>query len=180
MAGAPFHGRFTHDRPKRSLESSVVGRSLAGGGFDHVIIIIIISSFDCVPNRILPGLIRGVETAARSVGTASPVTCGVRVLVYNTAAALLSPVGEPFLAWAVLAKARGIADRTGEANHMGTAFGPVVGAVLLLAVPQAITFLNLPPGIMAPMQGILFTLLVLVFLFVRPAGIMGVTTKVRT
>jgi transcriptional regulator with XRE-family HTH domain len=161
--------------------------------------------------RILPGLIRDVETAARSIGTASPDACQVRVLVYDTAAALLSRVGEPFLAWAaadrarsaaeyvgdpllaavsawrlsymvtgrkhpqealdlamtataaferamcasspeqlsvygalhlaaataaaacydratteaVLAKARGIADRTGEANHMGTAFGPV-------------------------------------------------------
>jgi transcriptional regulator with XRE-family HTH domain len=161
--------------------------------------------------RILPGLICGVETAVGSVGAASPDACGVRVLVYDTAAALLSRVGEPFLAWAaaeramsaaeyagdpllagvsawrlsymitgrkhpqealglamtaaaaleramrapspeqlsvygalhlaaataaaacydratteaVLAKARGIADRTGEANHMGTAFGPV-------------------------------------------------------
>jgi transcriptional regulator with XRE-family HTH domain len=181
--------------------------------------------------RILPGLIRGVETAARSVGTASPVTCGVRVLVYNTAAALLSRVGEPFLAWAVadrarsaaeyvgdpllaavsawrlsymitgrkhpeealglamttaaeleramrapspeqfsvygalhlaaataaaacydrattetvLAKARGIADRTGEANHMGTAFGPVnvaihaISASLRLGDPRTAT-----------------------------------------
>jgi transcriptional regulator with XRE-family HTH domain len=161
--------------------------------------------------RILPRLIRDVETAARSIGTASPDACEVRVLVYDTAAALLSRVGEPFLAWAaadrarsaaeyagdpllaavsawrlsymitgrrhpqealglamtaaaglelamrapspeqlsvygalhlaaataaaacydrattetVLAKARSIADRTGEANHMGTAFGPV-------------------------------------------------------
>ena len=48
--------------------------------------------------RILPGLIRDVETAARSVGTASPDTCQVRVLFYDTAAALLSRVGEPFLA----------------------------------------------------------------------------------
>jgi branched-chain amino acid transport system permease protein len=57
---------------------------------------------------------------------------------------------------------------------MGTALGPVVGAVLLLAIPQAITFLQLPPAIMAPMQGIIFTVLVLVFLFLRPAGIIGI------
>jgi hypothetical protein len=165
--------------------------------------------------RILPGLIRDVETAARSIGTASPDACQVRVLVYDTAAALLSRVGEPFLAWVaadrarsaseyggdpllaavsawrlsymvtgrkhpqealglartavaaleramrapspeqlsvygalrlaaataaaachdrattetVLAKARAIADRTGEANHLGTAFGPVNVAI---------------------------------------------------
>ena len=164
--------------------------------------------------RILPGLIRGVETATRSTGTASPTACAVRARVYDTVAALLSRVGEPFLAWAaadramfaaeqsgnplldaasawrlsymitgrkhphealdlamaaaatleremrapspeqlsvygalhlaaaaaaasfdraatesLLATARGIADRTGEANHMGTAFGPVNVAI---------------------------------------------------
>jgi branched-chain amino acid transport system permease protein len=58
---------------------------------------------------------------------------------------------------------------------MGTTFGPVVGAVLLLAIPQAITFLNLPPSIMAPTQGIIFTVLVLLFMFLRPSGIVGST-----
>jgi hypothetical protein len=33
---------------------------------------------------------------------------------------------------------------------------------------------------MAPVQGILFTLLVLLFLFLRPAGIMGTSTTVRS
>ncbi len=166
--------------------------------------------------RILPGLIRGVETAARTAGSASPAACAVRARVYDTTAALLSRVGEPFLAWAaadramfaaeqsgdpllaaasawrmsymitgrkhpqealelamaaaaaldhtmraptperlsvygalhlaaataaaaasfdrittesLLATARGIADRTGEANHLGTAFGPVNVAI---------------------------------------------------
>ena len=165
--------------------------------------------------RILPGLIRGVETAARTSGTVSPAASAVRARVYDAAAALLSRVGEPFLAWAaadramfaagqsgdpllaaasawrmsymvtgrkhpqealelamaaaaclerrtrassperlsvygalhlagataaaasfdraatesLLATARGIADRTGEANHMGTAFGPVNVAI---------------------------------------------------
>ena len=56
---------------------------------------------------------------------------------------------------------------------MGTTAGPVVGALLLTALPQAITFLNLPPSIMAPLQGMLYTGLVLVFLFLRPAGLFG-------
>ncbi len=56
---------------------------------------------------------------------------------------------------------------------MGTIWGPVLGAVMLEALPQAISFLDLPPSIMAPLQGILFTLLVLVFLFVRPQGIVA-------
>ena len=56
---------------------------------------------------------------------------------------------------------------------MGTTLGPVVGALLLTALPQAITFLNLPPSVMAPLQGMLYTGLVVIFLFVRPAGLVG-------
>ena len=56
---------------------------------------------------------------------------------------------------------------------MGSTWGPVVGALLLTALPQAITFLNLPPSVMAPLQGMLYTGLVLVFLFVRPAGLIA-------
>ena len=45
--------------------------------------------------RMLPGLICGVETVARSAGTASPAAWEARVLVYDTAAALLNRIGEP-------------------------------------------------------------------------------------
>jgi branched-chain amino acid transport system permease protein len=60
---------------------------------------------------------------------------------------------------------------------MGTTLGPVVGSLLLTVLPQAITFLNLPPSVMAPLQGMLYTGLVLVFLFVRPAGLVGKTVR---
>jgi len=56
---------------------------------------------------------------------------------------------------------------------MGTTAGPVVGAFLLIVLPQAITFLNLPPSVMAPLQGMLYTGLVLLFLYLRPAGLVG-------
>jgi branched-chain amino acid transport system permease protein len=56
---------------------------------------------------------------------------------------------------------------------MGTTAGPVVGALLLTALPQAITFLNLPVAVMAPLQGMLYTGLVLLFVFLRPAGLMA-------
>jgi len=56
---------------------------------------------------------------------------------------------------------------------MGSVYGPVVGAVLLLALPEVITFLNLPSEIMGPLQGVIFTLLVIVFLFVRPQGLVA-------
>lgn len=64
--------------------------------------------------RTLPGLIRDVETAACSIGTASPDACQVRVFVYDTAAALLSRVGEPFLAWAAADRARSAAQYSGD------------------------------------------------------------------
>lgn len=60
---------------------------------------------------------------------------------------------------------------------MGTTWGPVIGAILLTALPQAITFLNLPPSVMAPVQGMLYTGLVLAFLFLRPAGLVGKSVR---
>jgi branched-chain amino acid transport system permease protein len=56
---------------------------------------------------------------------------------------------------------------------MGSVYGPVVGAVLLIGLPEAITFLNLPSAIMGPLQGVIFTLLVIVFLFLRPQGLVA-------
>jgi transcriptional regulator with XRE-family HTH domain len=64
--------------------------------------------------RILPGLIRGVETAARTEGSASPAACAVRARVYDTTAALLSRVGEPFLAWAAADRAMFAAEQSGD------------------------------------------------------------------
>jgi transcriptional regulator with XRE-family HTH domain len=64
--------------------------------------------------RILPGLIRGVETAARTTRSASPATCAVRARVYDTTAALLSRVGEPFLAWAAADRAMFAAEQSGD------------------------------------------------------------------
>lgn len=52
-----------------------------------------------------------------------------------------------------------------------TPWGPVVGAIMLQSLPQAITFLNLPPAVLGPLQGLLFTGLVLVFMFMRPGGL---------
>ena len=50
-----------------------------------------------------------------------------------------------------------------------------MGAVLLTTLPQAITFLGLPVSIMAPLQGVIYTTLVISFLFTRPQGLTGGT-----
>ncbi len=54
-----------------------------------------------------------------------------------------------------------------------TIWGPVIGAALLTILPQAIDFLALPSAVSGPLQGIVFTVLVLAFLFLRPQGVLG-------
>lgn len=54
-----------------------------------------------------------------------------------------------------------------------TVRGPVFGAVLLTALPEAIRFLDLPIAALAPLQGVIFTVLVMLFLFLRPQGLFG-------
>lgn len=51
--------------------------------------------------------------------------------------------------------------------------GPVLGAVLLELAPRLINMLDLPNSITGPLQGMIFTLLVLIFLFARPQGLIG-------
>ncbi|MEO7404604.1 MAG: branched-chain amino acid ABC transporter permease [Burkholderiales bacterium] len=61
-----------------------------------------------------------------------------------------------------------------------TVWGPALGAVLLQFMPQAIHFLKLPSSVTGPLQGILFTGLVLLFLFLRPHGLLGQAPGTRT
>jgi DNA-binding XRE family transcriptional regulator len=64
--------------------------------------------------RLLPQLIRGVETASRTEGVLRSSVCEVRALVYDTAAALLNRVGEPSLAWTAADRAMTAAEYSGE------------------------------------------------------------------
>ena len=57
-----------------------------------------------------------------------------------------------------------------------TIWGPVIGAAILTVLPQAISFLGLPAAVAAPLQGCMYAVLVLVFLFLRPQGILGAGT----
>ena len=51
--------------------------------------------------------------------------------------------------------------------------GPVMGAFILLAVPEALKFLAIPDTVAAPMRQILYGGLLILFMFVRPEGILG-------
>lgn len=54
-----------------------------------------------------------------------------------------------------------------------TTWGPITGAIVLQILPQAITFLGLPPSVLGPLQGLLFSGLVLFFMFARPQGLIA-------
>ena len=55
----------------------------------------------------------------------------------------------------------------------GTILGPALGAIIITTLPEIITFLNLPVSIMAPLQGVIFTGVVIIFIFVKPSGLIG-------
>lgn len=54
-----------------------------------------------------------------------------------------------------------------------TTWGPVLGAFLITLMPEAIRFLDMPISVMAPAQGVMFSVLVLLFLYLRPQGLLG-------
>jgi branched-chain amino acid transport system permease protein len=51
--------------------------------------------------------------------------------------------------------------------------GPVVGAFILLAVPEALKFLAIPDAVAAPARQILYGALLIAFMLLRPEGILG-------
>jgi branched-chain amino acid transport system permease protein len=51
--------------------------------------------------------------------------------------------------------------------------GPVVGAFVLLAIPEALKFLAIPDTVAAPMRQIIYGALLVLFMLVRPEGILG-------
>jgi branched-chain amino acid transport system permease protein len=51
--------------------------------------------------------------------------------------------------------------------------GPVVGAFVLLAIPEILKFLAIPDAVAAPMRQIIYGALLIIFMLVRPEGILG-------
>ena len=51
--------------------------------------------------------------------------------------------------------------------------GPIVGTFLLLAIPEVLKFLAIPDTVAAPMRQIIYGALLIIFMLVRPEGILG-------
>lgn len=56
---------------------------------------------------------------------------------------------------------------------MGSISGSVVGAVILIVLPELLRFLGMPSSIAAPMRQMIYGLLLVVLMLKRPQGIMG-------
>jgi branched-chain amino acid transport system permease protein len=51
--------------------------------------------------------------------------------------------------------------------------GPIVGAFLLLAIPELLKFLAIPDTVAAPMRQVIYGALLIIFMLFRPEGILG-------
>ena len=51
--------------------------------------------------------------------------------------------------------------------------GPIVGTFLLLAIPEVLKFLAIPDTVAAPMRQIIYGALLIIFMLIRPEGILG-------
>jgi branched-chain amino acid transport system permease protein len=55
----------------------------------------------------------------------------------------------------------------------GTLYGPMVGAVVLTILPEALKFLPLPPGIAPALRQFAYGALLVAVVFIRPQGLLG-------
>lgn len=63
---------------------------------------------------------------------------------------------------------------------IGTIWGPIIGAVILVFLPEALRFITLPSSVAAPLRQIIYTVLVLGFLYFRPSGIIKPKSHVKS
>lgn len=56
---------------------------------------------------------------------------------------------------------------------LGAYWGPYVGAFFVVTLPQVLTFFDIPSSIAGPVNGIIYSLLVLLILMFRPQGLLG-------
>jgi branched-chain amino acid transport system permease protein len=62
---------------------------------------------------------------------------------------------------------------------LGSFYGPVVGAILLTAIPAGLTFVTIDPAYLGLIEQTAFGLIIVVIIVVRPEGIMGGLGRVR-
>lgn len=61
----------------------------------------------------------------------------------------------------------------------GTPWGPLVGGILVMGLPEALSYIALSPELVGPLRRLLFGLALLLLLFVRPQGLVPRVPTVR-
>lgn len=56
---------------------------------------------------------------------------------------------------------------------MGTLWGPILGAAVLIALPEALRFLPFSSGALGPLRQIVYGLILIAFCFLRPLGLVA-------
>jgi branched-chain amino acid transport system permease protein len=55
----------------------------------------------------------------------------------------------------------------------GSPWGPVIGAVVLVTLPEALRFLGLPSAVAANLRQVIYGILLVLMMMVRPQGLVG-------
>jgi branched-chain amino acid transport system permease protein len=121
--------------------------------------------------------LREDELAARSLGKATPMA---KIKVFALSSALAGVAGALFAVQVrYISTADFGLDRSIEVlsltiiGGLAVWWGPFVGAAVVLLVPEALTYLDLPDTLVGAVKGFAFSLLLLAFLLFRPQGIAG-------
>lgn len=115
--------------------------------------------------------------AARSLGKSA---LGTKVSVFAVSAALAGVAGGLYATQIMyISPSEFTLDRSVEIlsitiiGGLGTLWGPYVGALVVIALPELLSFADIPDSVAGPVNGIIYTLIVLVLLIFRPTGLVG-------
>ena len=56
---------------------------------------------------------------------------------------------------------------------MGNNIGAVLGAVIIILIPELLRFLNLPGHLTGPLKQMIFSMMLILLMIFRPRGILG-------
>jgi branched-chain amino acid transport system permease protein len=121
--------------------------------------------------------LREDELAARSLGKATAAT---KIKAFALSSAIAGVAGGLLAVHLrYISPAEFTLDRSVEIlslaiiGGLAAFWGPYVGAAVVVLVPQALSFMALPDSVIGAVNGLLFSLLVLLFLRFRPQGLAG-------
>lgn len=115
--------------------------------------------------------------AARSLGKRALWT---KVTVFAFSSAIAGVAGGLYAMHTLyISPAEFTLDRTVEIlsitiiGGMAAYWGPFIGAAVVLALPEALSFADIPDSVAGPINGMIYTLAVLLLLIYRPRGLLG-------